>query len=153
MIRRLLYLGVVLVGLLVGYNYFFGDVQEKENARGIVEEVKNIGKASWDLLKSEKEKMEAGKYDGAADKIKDVFDKLKGVAKKNNDQQHYSELEDLEAKRLDLERRLENLDKPQDYSTTSLVQKENPDDEAAIKKDLLDLYQEAERVLREMEEN
>ena len=59
----------------------------------------------------------------------------------------------MEAKRKDLERRLEALDKPQDYSSTSLVQQENADDEAAIKKDLLELYQEAERVLREMEQN
>ncbi|MEO0337989.1 MAG: hypothetical protein AAF242_02130 [Bacteroidota bacterium] len=153
MIRRLLYLGVVLVGLLVGYNYFFGNAEERENARGIVEEVKNIGKASWDLLKTEKEKLEAGKYDGAAEKIKGVFDKLKGIAKDNNDQQHYSELEDLEAKRKDLEQRLEALDKPQEYSSTSLTQQQNSEDEAAIKKDLLELYQEAERVLREMEQN
>lgn len=148
--KRLIGIGLLVVAALVGYNLYFGDAQEQENARGIVNEVKNIGKASWDLLKSEKEKMEAGKYDEAADKFKEVFDKLKGIAKAKDDVSQLTRIDDLEAKRLDLERKLEALNRPDDYNT-SLAPSSKADKEQEIEKDLKRLYEETERLMKEME--
>ena len=157
MIRRLLGIGIVLVAAIIGYNLYFGTAEEKENAREIVNEVKNIGKASWDLLKSEKEKMEGGKYDGAADKLKNIFDKLRGIAKDNNDTRHLTELEELEAKRKDLERRLEEMDRPQDYSSSSTASAATaaeaaPASKVDLQRELLELYKETERIMAEMDQ-
>lgn len=152
MIRRLLGLAVVVVAALIAYNLYFGNAEEKANAREIVGEVKNLGKASWDLLKSEKDKMEAGKYDEAADKFKEVFDKLKGIAKAKDDINQLTRIDDLEAKRLELERKLEALDRPDDYNT-SLAPTTKVDKEAEIKKDLKQLYEETERLMKDMEKN
>jgi hypothetical protein len=152
MIRRLIGLVVVVVIALIGYNYYFGTAEEKENAKEIVGEFKKIGKASWDLLKSEKEKMEAGKYDEAADKFKDIFEKLKGIATDENNREYLDRLADLERKRQDLEQKLERMDRPSDYNTNLAPQ--SPDDQKAeVEKDLSDLYLETERLMEEMEKN
>ncbi|MEM6379542.1 MAG: hypothetical protein AAF705_15155 [Bacteroidota bacterium] len=151
MIRRLLGLAIVVVAGLVAYNLYFGTAEEQENARGIVNEVKDLGKASWDLLKSEKEKMEAGKYDEAADKFKEVFDKLKGIAKAKDDVGQLTKIDDLEAKRLELERKLEELDRPDDYNSIAPTSK--ADKEQEIEKDLKQLYEETERLMKDMERN
>ena len=153
MIRRLLGLGILLVAGIIGYNLYFGDTDERENAKEIVGEVKKIGKASWDLLKSEKDKMEDGKYDGAADKLKDIFNRLKGIAKDNKDNTQLTKIDDLEAKRLELERRLEEMNRPQDYSSSATASDAATTSNTDVKQDLLQLYEETERLMSEMEKN
>lgn len=150
MIRRLIGLVIVVVFALVGYNYFFGTPQEKENAKEIVNEVKDIGKASWELLKSEKEKMEAGKYDEAADKFKDIFARLKGIATDENNREYIDRLSELEQKRQALERKLDSMERPNDYST-DLSSDASTDRKTAIERDLSELYMETERLMQDME--
>ena len=150
MIRRLIGLVVVVVFALVGYNYFFGNAEEKENAKEILNEVKNLGKASWDLLKSEKEKMEAGKYDEAADKFKDIFERLKGIATDANNREYIDRLADLERKRQELERKLDSMDRPNDYNT-NLSSDAPSDPKSDVERDLSELYQETERLMQDME--
>lgn len=147
--RKIISLAIVLVALVIGYNLYFGTPEEKANAREIVDEVKNIGKASWELLKSEKEKMEAGKYDDAAEKIKGIFDRLKGIAEDNNDQDKLVKLDDLEKKRKEIERRLAELDQSNDVSTRSKSQSSSAQEED-IKRDLRRLYEETERLMTDM---
>lgn len=148
--RRLLSWVIILVFALVGYNYFFGNAEEKENAKEIVNEVKDLGKASWDLLKSEKEKAEAGKYDEAADKFKDIFERLKGIATDENNREYIDRLADLERKRQELERKLEGMDRPNDYSN-NLSSETTADPEEEVERDLSELYRETERLMQDME--
>jgi len=148
--RKIISLVVVVVALVIGYNLYFGTPEEKANAREIVDEVKNIGKASWDLLKSEKEKMEAGKYDDAADKIKGIFERLKGIARDNDDQDQLVKLDDLEQKRLEIERRLAELDRQKDVSTRSISQAPTSAQEESIKRDLRRLYEETESLMKDI---
>ena len=103
------------------------------------------------LKRREKEKMEAGKYDEAADKFKEVFDKLKGIAKAKDDVGQLTKIDDLEAKRLELERKLEELDRPDDYNSIAPTSK--ADKEQEIEKDLKQLYEETERLMKDMERN
>lgn len=77
MIRKIISTAVVLViGLLV-YNYFFGTVQEKEQAKEIFGKGAEIVGAGTDLLKAEYQKFRDGKYDKALDKIGNLLGDLK----------------------------------------------------------------------------
>lgn len=152
MIRRLLGWVVILVLALIGYNYFYGTAEEKENAKELVGEFKKIGKASWDLLKSEKDKMEAGKYEDATDKLKDIFDKLKGIASDENNSGYLDRLADLEQKRQELEQKLDRMDRPQDYST-NLAPENTEEEKKEVEKGLSQLYLETERLMEDMEKN
>ena len=63
--------GIVVIAVLVlGYNYFFGTVEEKTQSKNVAREVKEAGLAIKDLLQSEKEKFDQGKYDKAIAKTK-----------------------------------------------------------------------------------
>jgi basic membrane lipoprotein Med (substrate-binding protein (PBP1-ABC) superfamily) len=98
MIKNILQiLVVVVVGVLV-YNFFLGTPEEKQNARTIFNEVKDVGVAVKDLLQSEKEKFDAGKYDNALDQIGNLFDNMKTEAREF-DEQYLDRIEDLERKR------------------------------------------------------
>jgi len=75
MIKNLLKLAVFLViGVLV-YNYFFGNAVEKERSAKIGNQVKELFQSAVDVVKDEKEKFDAGKYDGALDKVGDAIKK------------------------------------------------------------------------------
>ncbi len=81
MIKGLIKLGLLLVVGLVGYNYFLGDEAEKAQSKEIINKVKEVGQSGVDLVKAEKKKFDAGKYDGALDKIGGIVDNLKSKAK------------------------------------------------------------------------
>ena len=109
MIKSLIRLVVlVVIGVLV-YNYFLGTDEEKENASRIFQEVKEVGSSVADLLRSEKEKFDSGKYDAALDKVGGLFDNIRA----NQDDlkgDYNDELTDLEKERIELENRLAELD-------------------------------------------
>ena len=69
MIRSLIkLLFILIVGVLI-YNYFLGTPEEKENAKNIFSEVKDVAVGVKQLIKSEREKFDKGKYDDAVDKM------------------------------------------------------------------------------------
>lgn len=147
--RRIFSWIIILVFALVGYNYFFGTSEEKENAKEIVNEVKDLGKASWDLLKSEKEKAEEGKYDEAAEKFKDIFERLKGIANDENNREYINRLADLEQKRQDLEQKLQRMEGSQGHEEGS---SSTPSDHKIdIERALSELFKDTERLMEEME--
>jgi len=77
MIRKIISTAVVLViGLLV-YNYFFGNEQEKEQAKEIFGKGAEVVGAGADLLKAEYQKFRDGKYDKALDNIGNFLSNLK----------------------------------------------------------------------------
>ena len=82
--RSLIHLIIVAVIAIIGYNYFYGTVEEKAQSKEIVDSVadssKKIFKSVGGLLKSEKEKFDNGKYDEAMGDLKNVFANLKQKA-------------------------------------------------------------------------
>jgi len=123
MIGKIIRLGLVLVFGILVYNFFLGDPSEKENARKIFGEIKEVGVAVKDLVKSEKQKFDEGKYDEALDKVGNVFQKLKRQAK-DIDEKYIDKIADLEETRLQLEERLAALNKeveamPEEYKDNS----------------------------------
>lgn len=139
--RSLIKLALILiVGILV-YNYFFGDETEKAQSREIFEKVGDLGKAGINLLKSEKEKFDDGKYDDALDKIGNLFDKVRDKAEDLNDSELLRDVARLEEKRQDLKRKVEE-GRPEEYS------QEKKD---SLKEEWRRLMEDSEEVMKKLE--
>ncbi|MCP5243939.1 MAG: hypothetical protein H6940_11015 [Burkholderiales bacterium] len=77
MIRFIFTTAFFLVIALLSYNYFFGTAEEKKQAQEIFSKGAEVVGAGADLLKSEYEKYQDGKYDEALDNISHFLGKLK----------------------------------------------------------------------------
>lgn len=133
-------MAILVVGILI-YNLFLGTDEEKQGAKKIVGEVKDVGVAVKDLLKSEKEKFDKGKYDKAVDKIGNMLSNLKRNANEF-DEKYVKRIEELERKRKQLK---EELDSVSDTSTTETSETKS------IKEDSKELMQELETLMKELE--
>jgi len=128
---------VVVIGVLI-YNYFLGTPEEKANAKRIFNEVKEVGVAVKDLVKSEKEKFDEGKYDAALDKIGGVFNSLKENSSELSGGMN-EEIDQLEAKRKELSAKLK-VQKP-----------ESEAEQEAFKKELQQLVEDTEKMVNKLE--
>jgi hypothetical protein len=99
-----LLLFVIIIVLIA--NYFWGNVDERRASKEIAEQVKELGKSIGDVLISEKEKIEDGKYDGALDKIGDYIKNLRANSD-HMDVNDLKKLNELEAKKDRLKDRLQ----------------------------------------------
>jgi Sec-independent protein translocase protein TatA len=149
MIKSLLKLGLILVIAVIGYNYFFGTAEEKEQSREIIGKVRDVGRDAWGLLKSEKAKLDEGKYDGALDKVGttlegvgELLGKLKHTAEDLNDSGALDRLSELQRKQADLEAQLA-AETPESYDAA---------EQARIKSELKELLMETETLMNDMEQ-
>ncbi|MEZ5056959.1 MAG: hypothetical protein R2879_07945 [Saprospiraceae bacterium] len=110
MLKSLLKLAALLLIGIVVYNLFLGSPEEKTGAKKIFKEVKDVGVEIGNLIKAEKERFDAGKYDNALDKIDNLFDNLKRKAREI-DEKYLPEIETLEEKADDLKKRIEKANK------------------------------------------
>ncbi len=132
MIRTLFKIGLLLVVGLLGYNYFFGDAEEKAQSRELVGKAGELGKDAWNLLVSERQKMREGKYDDALDKLDGLYTSLRGKAKELQDSDALARIQELNERRLELEQALEG-----DGSELSSAAKRKLDDLAADTEELM----------------
>lgn len=139
--RSLIKLGLLLVAGILVYNYFFGDEIEKAQSREIFEKVGDLGKAGINLLKSEKEKFDEGKYDDALDKIGGLFDKVRSKAEDLNDSELLKDIGRLEQKRKDLQERVDR-NAPEGYSN---------EEKDSLKEEWKSLMEESEQVMERLE--
>ncbi|MBK8655549.1 MAG: hypothetical protein KBG02_01745 [Haliscomenobacter sp.] len=152
MIKLLIRLLVLLViGVLV-YNYFLGTPEEKESSKTIFREVKQLGKSAWALLKSEKSKMEEGKYDAALDKIGILYDELEERARSGKDRESLDRIMELDRQRRALNDRLTQLEEDQAGARTSAEKQQAGKEEERLKSDLRSLFAETERLMNDMEQ-
>ncbi|MBK8567197.1 MAG: hypothetical protein IPN76_28700 [Saprospiraceae bacterium] len=135
-------LAILVIGILI-YNLFLGTDEEKQGAKKIVGEMKDVGLAVKDLLKAEKEKFDKGKYDRAIDKIGNMLTNLKRNAKEF-DENYVQRIEELERKRKALK---EDLDEISDTTGASGDTKETK----AIKEKVKELAQESDALLKDLE--
>ncbi len=133
---------MLLVGILI-YNYFFGSVEEKDTSKKIFTEVRDLGKATWGLLRSEKQKFNEGKYDEAVDKVDGLLDRLRGHAKTIDDNKDLlTRLDRLDRERNELE---EKIDRPSDYEGTEKQR------QAEVRREWEALMAETEDLMQDME--
>ena len=151
MIKNLIKLAVVLViGVLV-YNYFLGTPAEKEQSKEIFREVGDLGKAAWGLLKSEKDKYDEGKYEGALDKIGNLLADLKSKAEKVNDSKILDRIADLERQKNELESKIEQS-QVQEYDEPGQRLSAPPvEEEREIKQEWKSLIDDTEALMKSME--
>lgn len=142
MLRSLLKLAVVLVLAILVYNYFFGTSEEKAQSKEIFGEVRDLGKAAWGLLKSERQKFNDGKYEEAVDKVGGLINTMKDRAERLEDSDLINKVDELERKRKALERQLQE-DTPENYDAS---------EKAALKREWEDLMRETEDLMKELEE-
>lgn len=140
----------LLVGVVIGvliYNYFFGTPEEKATSKEIFSEVRDLGKATWGLLKSEKQKFDEGKYDEAVDKVGGLLSTLRSKAKTSEDDNAVAELERLERRRLELEKEIAELDRLNKSGKTTAAKAK----EEQIRKDWRTLMDATELVMNNLE--
>jgi hypothetical protein len=109
MIRSLLKIGLLLVAGILVYNYFLGTDEEKQQSKKIFGQLKGVAGSAVELVKSEREKFDAGKYDKALDKIGGVYQGLRSKAQ-FLDEKVLSRLDDLEKRKAGLEKELNQLE-------------------------------------------
>jgi hypothetical protein len=112
MIRSLLKLALLAVVCIVIYNYFFGDVSEKAQSKRIFQGVGSVFKEVKTLVRSERDKFDAGKYDAALSKMQDIIGRLKNHSQTTNDAQMQRQIADLERRKAALEQRIDNTAQP-----------------------------------------
>jgi hypothetical protein len=149
---RLLF--VLVVGVLV-YNYFLGTPEEKDTSRAIFQSVKQLGKSTWALLKSEKAKLNDGKYDTALEKINTLFGQLRSHARENRDQGALSRLQELDQERQSIEARLQQINRAKalvEQGRSLGSRRTLEQDEQQLKEDLGRLFDETEMLMQDMEQ-
>ena len=107
MIRGLLKLAFLAVVCIVIYNYFFGTAAEKDQSKRIFKGVGNVFTEVRGLVRSERDKFEAGKYDAALDKMSGVLQNLKQHANDTKDPNLQRQVAQLENRRQQLQRQID----------------------------------------------
>ena len=139
MIKGIIKLGLLLVVGLIAYNLFLGDETEQAQSKEIINKVKDLGKSGVDLVKAEKDKFDAGKYDDAVDKVGKLFDQLKSKAQDSKE---------MLGKILYLD---EKRDVFKDHIQQEKAEKNLSEEESAqLDKEFKDLMQEIKNITREM---
>ncbi len=110
MIKTLIKLALFLVVGILIYNFFFGTSQEKEQSKEVFRKTGSAVSSAWDLLKSERQKFDAGKYDTALDKLGGAYREIRERAK-YVDEKVLIRLDDLEQRKAELEKELEGIEK------------------------------------------
>lgn len=93
--KSILFLILLILAVLVGYTYFFGKGEDKEQAREIVRETRDLGRSVGDFLKRQKEKYDDGDFDRLLDRLSSTLNKLKSN-KSDNTTEEKEELRSLE---------------------------------------------------------
>ncbi len=119
MIRSLLKLVLLAVVCIVIYNYFFGDATEKEQSRRIFKGVGSVFTEVRGLVRSEKDKFDAGKYDVALNKMQDVIQRLKSHATETNDPELKRQVAQLEQRKNALEQKVDAMPTDTGYQKTA----------------------------------
>ena len=136
MIKSRIKIGLLVVVGLLGSNYFFGTPEEKAQSREIVGKATDLGRDAWNLLKSERVKLQEGKYDDAVEKLEGLYKDLAAKAEDLKDSDAIKELGKLSERRAELE---------------ELLKKDGGELSEAAKRQLDDLTADTEELMNEME--
>lgn len=109
MVKTLIKLGLLLVVGILIYNFVFGNQEEKEQSKEVFKKTGSVLSSTWDLLKSERNKFDAGKYDQALDKLGGAYRAIREQAE-HIDKKVLNRLDDLEKRKAQLEKELDGIE-------------------------------------------
>jgi len=169
MIRFLFKIGLLLlVGMLV-YNYFFGTAAEKDQSSKVFGQVRGVVVSVSDLVRSEKTKFDAGKYDGALEKLGDAYRAVRSGVK-NMDEKVSKRLGELEQRKAALQKELDSIEQGDQQAAAAAAEKKGgkkdpkADKQAAAKatnqqrrkeqlqKELEQLLQDSDQLMQEAQQ-
>lgn len=110
MIRTLFKLGILLLGAILVYNYFFGTDKEQEDSSRIFGQMRAVVVSVGQLVKNERNNFDAGKYDGVLDKLGGAYRAVRDRAQ-YVDEKVLSRLDDLEERKARLQTELDSIEK------------------------------------------
>ena len=121
MIKHVLKIGVLLLIGILGYNFFFGTATEKANSQKIFGQVKEVAVSVKNLVKQEKNKFDAGKYDKALQKLggayKGLREKLGGI-----DEKLLERIDNLDDRKAELQQEIKRVEKSGDVDKQEELQ-------------------------------
>ena len=109
MIKSLIKLGLLLVAGILVYNYFFGTSEEQAQSKEVFKKTGDAVGAAWNLMKSEKQKFDHGKYDKVLDQLGNAYREVRERAK-YVDEKVLRRLDDLEKRKADLQEELDAIE-------------------------------------------
>ncbi len=109
MIRSVIKIAVIAIAAVLIYNYFFGTSEEKENAHKVFGQLRGVVVSVADLVKSERAKFDAGKYDAALDKLGEAYRTVREQAQ-HVDGKVIKRLDELERRKTSLEQDLDSIE-------------------------------------------
>lgn len=109
MIKSLIKLGLLLLAGILVYNYFFGTNEEQAQSKEVFKKTGDAVGAAWNLLKTEKQKFDHGKYDKVLDQLGNAYREVRERAK-YVDEKVLRRLDDLEKRKADLQEELDAIE-------------------------------------------
>jgi hypothetical protein len=110
MIRSLVKIGILLVVAILVYNYFFGTDTERDNSRKIFGQMRDVVVSVGQMVKTEKNNFNAGKYDGVLDKLGGAYRAVRDRAQ-YVDEKVLQRLDELEDRKDRLQTELDSIEK------------------------------------------
>ncbi|MCC7465169.1 MAG: hypothetical protein IT261_02810 [Saprospiraceae bacterium] len=150
MFRALIKIAFFLVAGILIYNYFFGTADEKENSKKVFGQVKGVVVSVGQLLKTEKDKFDAGKYDAALDKLGEVYHAVRAQAR-YVDEKVIKRLDELENRKADLENELKDIEAADLQNASPALKKKDPKVEKERAEKLANQAKRKAELLRELE--
>jgi hypothetical protein len=155
MIRSLLKIGLLLIAAILIYNRFFGTNEEKEQSKKVFGQMRGVVTSVAGVMRSERDKFDAGKYDKVMDKLGDAYKTVREKAE-YVDEKVIKRLDDLEQRKAQIQRDIESLEaEPAPEPTTAQpkkgVKKTTRDEELKASKQA-DLQKRRAELQRQMEE-
>jgi predicted nucleic acid-binding Zn-ribbon protein len=118
MIKSLLKLAIVAVVALLAYNYFFGNREEKEDSRRVFGQMRAVIVSVSQVVKSERAKFDAGKYDDALNKLGGAYRTIRQQAQ-HVDEKLLKRLDELERRKNAMEQELDSIEQMEQLPVTS----------------------------------
>ena len=148
MIGFFLKIAVLLVVGVLSYNYFFGTPEEQAHSSKTFTQIKEIAVSVGELARAEKDKFDAGKYDGALDKLGAAYKTVREGAQKL-DAGLLKQVDELEARRAALKHELDAI-----QSAEADAKQAGSADQARRKQELLremeDLVRDSDTLLSQI---
>lgn len=151
---KLIKIALFLVAGILIYNYFFGTSEEKQQSKEVFKKTGDALGAAWNILKSEKQKFDAGKYDKVLGQLGDAYKSIRERAQ-YVDKKVLSRLDELEQRKAELQTQLDSIESEEQAApppSTSGKNRGLRSNASDVSTKAADQQQRKERLQRQLEE-